>query len=301
MKKIFVTGATGHVGSAVVQELLQSGYEVVALARSDANEEKLKELGVKIHRGSLEDPASLRAAAAACDGVIHCAFNHDFSKFVENSQAETKAIEALGEALIGTNRPLIVTSSVALLSLGEALLGTNRPVTEDYVRDENFPIPRDPETVTFSFVPKGVRAMVVRLPPTVHAKGDPGVVPQVINSATKQGASAYIGEGLNRWPAVHRLDSAVIYRLALEKGVAGSRYHAIAEEGIPFKEIARTISEKLHLPLVSKPVEEAEQHFGFFGSFAKLDCPASSEKTRASLGWEPKHPGLIRDMEENYF
>ena len=215
MKKIFVTGATGHVGSAVVQELLQSGYEVVALARSDANEEKLKELGVKIHRGSLEDPASLQAAAAACDGVIHCAFNHDFSKFVENSQAEKKAIEALGEALIGTNRPLIVTSGVALLSPG-------RLVTEDSVRDENFPIPRDPETVAFSFVPKGVRAMVVRLPPTVHAKGDKGFVPQVINSATKQGASAYIGEGLNQWPAVHQLDSAVAFRLALEKGVAGS-------------------------------------------------------------------------------
>ena len=293
--RVFVTGGSGFVGSAVVADLIGAGHSVLGLARSEANAEALSDAGAEVHRGSLEDLDSLRRGAEAADGVIHCAFIHDFSKFVENSAIDKRAIEVLGEALAGSGRPLIVTSGVGLLRQGEVS-------TEETARPPDSHIPRVSEETALAFAQRGVRAMAIRLAPSVHGKGDPGFVPLLIAIAREKGCAAYLGEGLNRWPAVHRLDAARVYRLALEKGAPGAQYHAVAEGGVPFRDIAAVIGKRLGAPVVSLPPEKAAEHFGWFAMFAGMDAPSSSALTQARLGWNPTGPGLLADLDQpDYF
>jgi nucleoside-diphosphate-sugar epimerase len=295
--RVFVTGATGFVGSAVVKELMSAGHRVIGLARSDAGAAALSAVGANVHRGSLDDLESLRRGAAAAEGVIHTAFNHDFSQFKANCESDRRVIEALGAALVGTNRALIITSGTGLLSLG-------RPSTEDDAAPAGANvIPRvASEEAATAVAARGVRVSVVRLPPSVHGDGDHGFVPMLIAIAREKGVSAYIGDGLNRWPAAHRLDAASLYRLALEQGHAGERFHGAAEEGVPFKDIAAVIARRLRLPVAAQTPEAAAVHFGWLAHFAGMDSPASSAKTRQRLGWQVRHPGLLADLDrEAYF
>jgi len=287
--RVFVTGATGFIGSAIVAELIAAGHEVLGLARSDAAAASLAAAGAAVHRGSLEHPDSLRSAAAAADGVIHTAFNHDFSRWKENCETDRRVIETLGSALAGSDRPLIVTSGTGLLRAGQ-------PGTEDDLPASTVPRVASEEAAA-SVAALGVHVSLVRRPPTVHGEGDHGFVPLLIGVARETQVSAYVGEGSNRWAAVHRLDAAHLYRLALEKGSAAARYHGVAEEGVPFRDIAAVIARRLEVPLVSQSAEEADSHFGWFAHFAALDTPASSRRTRELLGWQPTQPGVLADLD----
>ena len=293
--RVFVTGATGFVGSAVTRELIAAGHRVLGLARSDSGTASLAAAGAEVQHGSLEDADSLKRGADAAEGVIHCAFIHDFSNYAAACETDKRAIEALGQALAGSSRPLIVTSGTALLSPG-------RIATEDDVRDPGAnPFPRASEETAAALAARGINASVIRLPPSVHGDGDHGFVPRLIGIAREKGVAAYVGEGANRWCAVHRLDAAVLYRLVLEKGIKGKYYHAIADGGVPFREIADVIGRRLGLPVVSKTQAEAKEHFGWLAPFAAIDVPASAAKTRAALGWAPKEIGLIGDLEKGRY
>jgi nucleoside-diphosphate-sugar epimerase len=294
--RVFVTGATGFIGSAIVQELIGAGHQVLGLARSDAAAKSLAAAGAQVHRGDLEDLDSLRSGAAASDGVIHNGFIHDFSKFKAVCETDRLAIEALGSVLAGSDRPLIVTSGIGLLTPGRLATEEDQPA--------GGPNPRvASEEAADAVAARGVRVSVVRLPPSVHGDGDHGFIPMLIGIAREKGLSVYKGDGLNRWPAVHRLDAARLFRLALEKAPApGTRFHGVAEEGVAFREIAEIIGKRLNIPVVSKSPEEAADHFGWFAHFAALDIPASAKQTRERLGWHTVQPGLIADIDrESYF
>jgi nucleoside-diphosphate-sugar epimerase len=292
--KVFVTGATGFVGSAIVEELINAGHKVLGLARSDAAAASLAAAGADVHRGSLEDLGSLRSGAAAAGGVIHTAFIHDFLNYAPAAEKDQRAIETLGAALVGSDRALVVTSGTLLLQRQGPL------ATEEDAPVPSFP--RKSEEAALALGSRGVRAFAVRLPPSVHGDGDHGFVPRLIDIAREKGVSEYVGDGLNRWPAVHRLDAAQLYRLALEKGSAGAIYHGVADEGVPFREIAEVIGRRLNLPVVAKSQDEASDHFGWMAHFVCIDCPASGAQTQEWLGWRPTQPGLIPDLDHpQYF
>jgi nucleoside-diphosphate-sugar epimerase len=292
--KVFVTGATGFIGSAIVKELMGAGYQVLGLTRSDAGAKSLAAAGAQVHRGDLEDLESLRSGAAKSDGVIHTAFVHDFSKFKEVCEVDKLAIEAIGSALAGSDRPLIVSAGIGPLAPG-------RLATEDMDPPANSPMPRVSEQSAMSQRSQGVSAAVVRLPQVQDAVKQ-GLVTYLINLAREKGISAYVGEGRNRWAAAHVLDVARLYRLALEKHEAGAKYHAVGEEGVPCRDIAEVIGRGLKIPVVSMSPEEAASHFGWLAMFVGLDMPASSKQTQERLGWHPTGPGLIADLEQmQYF
>jgi len=295
--RVFVTGATGFIGSAIVQELIAAKHEVLGLARSDAAAASLAAAGAHVHRGSLADLDSLQRGAAGADGVIHTAFNHDFSKFKENCETDRRVIAALGSALAGSERRLIITSGTGLLTPGRGRIGTEA----DAPSANSTAIPRIASEEAAAAA-RGARVSVVRLPPSVHGEGDHGFVPLLIKFARDKGVAAYVGDGRNRWPAVHRLDAAKLFRLAVEQGTAGARYHGVAEEGVPFREIAGVIGRRLDVPVESLTPEEAASHFGWFAHFASLDSPASSQCTPKLLGWQPQQEGLIADINrDSYF
>ncbi|GGG69990.1 SDR family oxidoreductase [Paenibacillus radicis (ex Gao et al. 2016)] len=295
--RIFVTGATGFIGSAVVSELINAGHEVIGFARSDEAANSLLKVGASVHRGSLDDLASLRRGAEISDGVIHTAFNHDFSNMGAAGLTDRRAVQTFGAALAGSGRPLVIASVIGHLA-------PDRIGTEEDAPDVNTAgkhrIASEEEAL--SLASHGVRVSVLRLPPSVHGDGDRGgFVPALINVARRTGTSAYIGEGSNRWSAVHRLDAARLFRLALEAAPAGSKLHAIGEEGVSIREIAAVIGRKLDLPVISKQVESASDHFGWLANFASQNIQASSTLTQELLGWKPEHINLLRDLEGDFY
>jgi nucleoside-diphosphate-sugar epimerase len=295
--RVFVTGATGFIGSAVVRELLEAGHGVVGLARSGDAAASIAAAGAVVYRGDLNDLESLRKGAGAADGVIHTGYNHDFTvNRLDAAQADRRAILAMGEAIAGSDRPFVITSGTGVRAPGQV-------ATEDTAPEA----PSDrtgryaTELVALSFVERGVRASVVRFPPSVHGRGDHGFLPMLIDIARAKGVSAYPGDGSNRWPAVHRLDAAHLFRLAVESAPAGSLLHGVGDEGIPVRDIAEAIGGGLNVPVKSISPDEAVDHFGFLGSFFSLDCPASSGLTQQFLGWHPAQPGLIADLEQSHY
>jgi len=294
--RVFVTGATGFVGSAIVQELVQAGHSVIGLARSDAAAGSLATHGVEVQRGSLDDRDSLRRGAAAADGVIHTAFIHDFSKFKENCEIDRRAIEAMAAVLEGTGKGMLVTSGTGITGRGKVAREDDPPLTPN-------PTPRAAsEEAADAAVARGARVAVVRLPQVHGAAGKCGLLSYFVEIARAKGVSAYVGDGRNRWPGVHRLDAAVLYRLALEKAVAGARYHAVADEGVPMRDMAAVVARHLNVPAESISPGDAAGHFGWFAHFAAADCPASSALTRERLGWMPTQIGMMEDIgREGYF
>jgi len=293
--RVFITGATGFIGTAIVQELISAGHQVLGLARSEASANKLIEAGAEAHRGDLEDLESLRSGAAQSDGVIHAGFIHDFTRFKEVCEVDKIAIETIGEVLAGSDRPLIVTSGTALVSPG-------RLATEEIIPPFNPAWPRASEQAADTIAMRGVRAAAIRLSPSVHGDDDQhGFIPILINIAREKGVSAYIGEGLNQWNAVHRLDAANLYRLALENAAPHARYHGSAEEAISVKTIAEAIGKQLNLPVKSIAPAAAGEHFGWFSPMAAIDCPASSKLTQERLNWHPTHSTLLADIENGVY
>ena len=290
--RVFVTGASGFIGSAVVSELVSAGHDVLGLARSDASAQAVEGAGAQVHRGDLDNLDSLRAGAESADGVIHLAFNHDFTDYTGAAETDRRAIDTLGEVLIGSDRPFVVTAGLAGFALG-------RTMTEDDAADPDSP--RGSEQAALAFTSRSVRVSVLRLPPSVHGEGDHGSVPRLIDIARVEGVAAYPGDGFNRWPAVHRFDAARLFRLALESAPAGARLHAIGDEGIPVRDIAGAIGRHLGLPVTTISPEKAVDHFGWLGAFFSLDVPASSTLTRELLGWRPAHPGLRDDLEQGHY
>jgi nucleoside-diphosphate-sugar epimerase len=290
--RVFVTGATGFIGSAVVEELLAADHKVLGMTRSEAGAQALAAAGAEVHRGTLEDMDSLKAGAARADGVIHLAFNHDFSRYMDNCEDDRRVIEALGSVLAGSDRPLIVTSGT-----GMTAATPGEPAMEDGAPMPSTMMPRAAsEEAAAAAAANGANVSVVRLP-QVHDTVKQGLITPAIEAARAKGASAYVGEGRNRWPAAHVVDVARLFRLALEKAERGARYHAVAEEGVPMRDIAEVIGRRLKLPVVSIAPEQAGEHFGWLAMFAGLDLPASSKQTRERLGWEPSGPSLIADLE----
>lgn len=285
--RVFVTGATGFIGSRVVKELIGAGHQVLGLARSDAGAKALQGAGAQVHRGDLEELESLRSGAGESDAVIHTAFRHDWSKFAESCEMDKRAIEAIGAVLQGSSRPFIVSSGVGVAQ--------GRAATEDDPPLSSPLLPRVSEVTAVALFERGVHASVMRLP-QVHDTVKQGLITPLIAIARAKGVSAYIGEGLNRWPAAHVNDVARLYRLALEKGSAGARYHAVAEEGVPLKDIATIVGRGLKVPVTSISQEQAQEHFGFLGFFAGRDAVISSAKTRTQLGWNPTGPDLLTDL-----
>lgn len=293
--RVFVTGATGFVGQAVVRDLLTAGHQVLGLARNDAAADTLAQLGAGAHRGDLLNADSLTAGAHACDGVIHTAFIHDFSNFAASVETDKQAVQTLVTALEGSNKPFVSTSGIALLPGGRMVTETDSPAPTAFRAEA--------EKITLQAADRGVRSSVVRLPPSVHGAGDHGFVPTLIDIARRKGFAAYVDEGANRWPAVHRADAAQVYRLALELAPAGTCLHAVAEEeGVPFRTIAETIGAGLGLPVRSITREEAPAHFEWMGHFVNIiDHHVSSAFTRNLLGWQPQQPGLLQDVKAHYF
>jgi len=285
--RIFITGATGWVGSAVVAQLLAAGHSVTGLARAKDKAQALADSGAQVLHGDLDDLDLLAKAAGEADAVIHTAFNHDFSRFAENARQDQRAIETLGQALIGSDRMLLVTGGVAMISPGRLATEQDPPVS-----NANFP--RRSEHAARALREQGVRASCIRLSPSVHGLGDHGFIPILIAMAREKGVSAFIGDGENRWPGVHRLDAARLYGMVVEQGASEVIYHAVADEGVPFRLLAEVIGRHLGLPVESRPAE----HFGWFGNFAGADMPASSESTRRVLGWLPGEIGLLDDVDQ---
>ncbi|WP_094572975.1 SDR family oxidoreductase [Mucilaginibacter xinganensis] len=293
--KVFVTGATGFIGTAIVQELIGAGHQVLGLARSEESAAKLRAAGAEVHRGDLEDLESLRSGATAADAVIHAGFIHDFTRFAAVCEVDKLAIEAIGQVLAGSDRPFIVTSGTALVSPGTL-------ATEDIIPPFNPAWPRASEQAADALAAQGVRAAAIRLSPSVHGDDDKhGFIPILVNLAREKGVSAYIGEGQNRWNAVHRLDAARLFRLALENATPGARFHGAAEEAITVKTIAEAIAKQLNMPVVSIAPEQAGEHFGWFAQMAAVDCPASSKLTRERLNWHPTHATLLADIEHGVY
>ena len=289
--RVFLTGATGFIGSALIPELLQHGHTVLGLARSDAGAQSLQALGADALRGDLEDLAALRRGAEQADGVVHCGFIHDFTKFVENCAIDKRAIETFGEALAGSSKPLVVTAGIPALP--------GKVTTEADAVPTDHPMPRVSEQATLALAERGIHASVVRLP-QVHDRDKAGLVTYLIEVAKQKRVSAYVGDGQNRWSAVHRVDTSPLYRLALEKGAVGARYHAIAEEGVPLKDIAEAIARGMGVPAKSMSQQEAMAHFGAIGFFSTMSNPASNAITRQQLGWAPTaRPGLVDDVEHS--
>jgi nucleoside-diphosphate-sugar epimerase len=298
---VFVTGASGWIGSAVVPELIDAGHQVTGLARSDASAAALTAAGATVRRGTLDDTDSLRDAAAAADGVIHLAFKHDLAfsgNFEAAAEADRLAIQTIGDALAGTDRPFLIASGTAGLAPGRVATerdGADAPMSGGpAVRLAN-------ARLTVSFASRGVRASVVRLPPTVHGEGDNGFMAMVVGVARAKGVSGYIGDGSNRWPAVHRTDAAHLFRLALENAPAGSVLHAVADEGVPIRTVAEVIGRHLDVPVVAVSTEDAGEHFGWLAGFLGIDVPASSTLTRELLDWHPTQPGLVDDLDKGHY
>lgn len=296
--EIFVTGATGFIGSATVRELLNAGHRVRGLVRSDANAAALAAMGATVVRGSLEDLDALRRGAETADGVIHTAFIHDFSNFARACAIDQRAIAAIGEVLAGTNRPFAVTTGTPVAA------GRVAAEADDAVRTNPVSALRAPaEDLALELAARGVRSSVVRLPRSVHGAGERGwhggFAELLLNIARGSGVSAYIGDGAQRWPAVHRLDAARLFRLAVEEAPAGSRLHAVGDEGVSMRDLAAAIGRVLGVPVASKSSGEAEAHFGFIAAIGAIDQPASSARTRELLGWQPREAGLLADLEAN--